>query len=90
MQDTQSTPVLQGIKVYPNPSQSLINVLFNAKTEGEQYKLVITDINGKDVYTKQGAAEKGLTACNSILINSPPPFMYFGLSPMEVAGLRRL
>lgn len=59
MQDTQSTPVLQGIKVYPNPSQSLINVLFNAKTEGEQYKLVITDINGKDVYTKQGAAEKG-------------------------------
>lgn len=58
-QDKDVSPVLHGIEVYPNPAQSLMNVLFNANKEGDQYKLLITDLNGKEIYTKQGVATKG-------------------------------
>ena len=47
------------LRLYPNPAKTSVNVLFDGETDGKVYKLLITDLNGKQVYIKQGIAIKG-------------------------------
>lgn len=47
-----------GITVYPNPSSGLVNVLFTAAGE-TKYKIVLTDITGRTIMSKELMASAG-------------------------------
>lgn len=53
-----SAPVSSGISVSPNPAISLANISFNT-SKGGNYTIKISDMNGKQVCMKQGAASAG-------------------------------
>lgn len=49
---------LEIVKVFPNPASSDLNVIFSSKVDAS-YKLTITNLNGKKVWTSEQTAQKG-------------------------------
>ena len=52
------------LQAYPNPSQGLITVIFSSD-KGTKYKLVITDITGRQVISKEITASAGSNKVNA-------------------------
>ncbi len=47
------------LRAYPNPTQSIANVLFNADKTGSKYEIVVTDVYGKAILRKSGVTNIG-------------------------------
>ncbi|HEX5154736.1 MAG TPA: T9SS type A sorting domain-containing protein [Parafilimonas sp.] len=56
-------PSIQELKLFPNPVGSSLNLIFSTTAAGGNYKLVISDMNGNTVLSRQlGKSEKQLNA----------------------------
>lgn len=73
--NTETAAGTEKLKVYPNPARALVNVLFVAKSAGEKYKLSITDLNGKQIYAKEGNTINGQNVLE-VDVNKFPSAVY--------------
>jgi hypothetical protein len=70
IEETAAAATDQSVTVYPNPASDHASLIFNAASAAS-YKLILMDVTGRQVMTKQGEAAEGFNQIDFSLNNLP-------------------